>query len=69
MGGSGSSMAALFRACRACGGSYWWERSSAGLRLSYCSWSCERAALGITIEALLGAWLHVPSSWRYLLSA
>lgn len=69
MQGSRSRPSPTLRTCSACGIPYRWERSSAGLRLTFCSISCERRTLGTTIEALLGAWSRVPSGWRYLLTA
>ncbi|GBD22487.1 hypothetical protein HRbin29_00118 [bacterium HR29] len=69
MQGSSSRPSPTLRVCSHCGAPYRWERSSADLRLTFCSWSCERHSLGTTLEALLGAWSHVPAGWRYLLSA
>ena len=42
--------------CRHCGLRYDWRRSpSSCLKMTYCGSICERADMGFTIEAILGA--------------
>lgn len=63
-------MSTHMRTCERCGIPYDWRRSpSSSLKMTYCGSLCERAALGFTIDTLIGEVEIVRSAWRDLLAA